>query len=75
MDIIVIWNGYLVYFDFIDRIVNLVNDIDDIELVIVLQGWKFQFVFGSFIGGFLIVMDSYDYNYVKVIYFCGYRVI
>lgn len=41
MDIMMIWNGDLVYVDFIDRIVNLVNDIDDIELVFRLLGWKF----------------------------------
>lgn len=41
MDIMMIWNGDLVYVDFIDRIVNLVNDIDNIELVFILLGWKF----------------------------------
>uniref|UniRef100_K1QEH0 Tripartite motif-containing protein 2 n=1 Tax=Magallana gigas TaxID=29159 RepID=K1QEH0_MAGGI len=60
---------------FVDRTVNLVNDTDDIEPVIALQGWKPQSVSGSSIGGLLIVMDSYDYNHAKVIHFCGYRVI
>eukprot|EP00105_Crassostrea_gigas_P001317 XP_011413427.1 PREDICTED: uncharacterized protein LOC105318178 [Crassostrea gigas] len=75
MDITVTRNGYLVYSDSIDRTVNLVNDTDDIEPVIALQGWKPQSVSGSSIGGLLIVMDSYDYNHAKVIHFCGYRVI
>lgn len=71
MDITVTRNGDLVYTDSIDRTVNLVNDKDDIEPVITLQGWKPHSVSGSFIGGLLIVMDSDDNNHAKVIHFCG----
>lgn len=75
MDIMMTWNGDLVYADSTDRTVNLVNDTDNIEPVFTLPGWKPQSVSGSSIGGLLIVLDSDDDNHAKVIHFCGYRVI
>lgn len=68
-------NGYLVYSDFLDRTLNLVNNTDDIRPVIRLQGWIPHSVSGSSIGGLLIILERKDYSHAKVIHFCGSKVI
>ncbi|XP_065938691.1 tripartite motif-containing protein 3-like [Magallana gigas] len=69
-DIAVARSGDLVYIDRDDRSVNIVKK-TQIQTVIRLQGWIPDSVCSSSSGDLLIIMESDDFNKVKVVRYSG----
>lgn len=69
-DIAVTKRGSLVYTDPRDYSVNIVNDAQ-IQTLFRLSGWKPFYVCCTSSGDLLIVMDTEDYKYAKVVRYSG----
>lgn len=67
-DIVVIRDGYLIYIDMNERIINIVKNLDIYE-VNKLLGWNFYGIYSVLFGDFLVIMGSDDYKYIKVVCF------
>ncbi|XP_052678839.1 uncharacterized protein LOC128159700 [Crassostrea angulata] len=63
---IAVSNGYLVYTDYNERAVNILKN-KKLNRVARLQGWRPRSVCISSTGDFLVVMDSDDYQQVKIV--------
>lgn len=63
---IAVTNGYLVYTDYNERAVNILKN-KKLHRVARLQGWRPRSVCISSTGDFLAVMDSDDYQQVKIV--------
>ncbi|XP_011448160.3 tripartite motif-containing protein 2 [Magallana gigas] len=63
---ITVTNGYLVYTDYNERAVNILKN-KKLNRVARLQGWRPRSVCISSTGDFLVVIDSDDYQQVKIV--------
>ena len=69
-DIAVAQGGELVYTDYNDRTINIMNNSKMVELIR-LRGWKPLFLCRTISGDLPVIMESYDNKHTKVVRYSG----
>lgn len=70
-DIVVIRNENLVFIEYNDRIVNVLYENEQMQVVIKIMGWIFRSLCCILLNDFFVVMESDDYKQIKVVCYFG----